>query len=210
MNKILKKIVDCTKCSYRKIVASATHFLFSKKGCLLLLALLAALNFPELAHADAKETAETTEQTVATMLTIFMDFLNMLLWPILIVIGDLMDTKLILGPGMEERLLTIWVQVRNLVNVCFVLVLLAVALYNVMGFGGGEGEMAIKTALPKIALGLVLVNFTFVGGKIILDLTNVATTAMFALPEMAEGQTYDFSKTAEEFENNVCGYWDKG
>lgn len=165
-----------------------------------------AVLFPELAHAaDAEETQETVTQTIASMLTVVMQFLNMLLWPFLIIIGDLMDTDLILGPGMEERLLAIWVQVRNLVNVAFVLVLLVVAFYNVLGLGGGEGELAIKTALPKIILGLVLVNFTFLGGKILLDLVNVATTAAFALPQVTEEETgFDIQEVARDFEEKVC------
>ena len=115
-----------------------------------------------------------------------------------------MDTDMILGPGMEERLKGIWIPVRDLVNIGFVLVLLVVAFYNVLGIGGGEGDLALKTALPKIVLGLVLVNFTFIGGKVILDFVNVATTAAFALPEMAGDDGYDFKDVKEEFQQKVC------
>ena len=36
---------------------------------------------------------------------------------------------------MEERLLLIWVNVRNIVNILFVFILLAIAFYNVVGAG---------------------------------------------------------------------------
>lgn len=173
----------------------------------LLLGLSTVVLFPEIAHAaDAAETSETVEQSIAKLLSIVMEFLNMLLWPFLIIIGDLMDTDLILGPGMEERLKGIWIPVRDLVNIAFAVVLLIVAFYNVLGLGGGEGDLALKTALPKIVLGLVLVNFTFIAGKVVLDLVNVATTAAFALPELAatDDSPYDFSKVTEEFTVNVC------
>ncbi len=174
---------------------------------LLLLAVGAAFILPEIAQAaEAADTQKTVEQSIASLLSIGMQFLNALLWPFLIIIGDLMDTDLILGPGMEERLKGIWIPVRDLVNIGFVLVLLVVAFYNVLGIGGGEGDLALKTALPKIVLGLVLVNFTFIGGKVVLDLVNVATTAVFALPELAAGDEtpYDFSAIKEEFRQNVC------
>lgn len=171
-----------------------------------LVAVVAAFCLPELAHADASETKETVEQSVASMLSIGMQFLSALLWPFLVVIGDLMDTDLIVGPGMEERLKGIWIPVRDLVNIAFVLVLLVVAFYNVLGIGGGEGDLAIKTALPKIVLGLVIVNFTFTAGRVALDLANVATTAAFALPELAAGDEtpYDFSAVKQDFKIKVC------
>lgn len=179
------------------------------KSLVLLLLLGAGFVFvcPEIAHAaDAAETSETVNQSIAELLSIVMDFLNALLWPFLIIIGDLMDTDLILGPGMEERLKSIWIPVRDLVNIAFAVVLLVVAFYNVLGLGGGEGDLALKTALPKIVLGLVLVNFTFIAGKVVLDLVNVATTAAFALPELAstDDAPYDFGQVTEEFTIKVC------
>ncbi|MFA6023785.1 MAG: hypothetical protein WC777_01020 [Candidatus Gracilibacteria bacterium] len=183
---------------------------FIKPILLLALVVVGFSLLPEHAQAtnamDASEVQRTVEQSIASMVSIGMNFINMLLWPFLLIIGDLMDTDLILGPGMEDRLKGIWIPVRDLVNIAFVLVLLAVAVYNVLGIGGGEGDLALKTALPKIVLGLVLVNFTFIAGKVVLDLTNVATTAVFALPELAASDEtpYDFSAVKDEFERSVC------
>ncbi len=177
---------------------------------LVLVAALGSTLIPDLAQAAteaaASDTGEDVVQVIAELLSVVMQFLNALLWPVLIVIGDLMDTDLILGPGMEERLKGIWIPVRDLVNIGFVLVLLVVAFYNVLGIGGGEGDLALKTALPKIVLGLVVVNFTFIAGKVVLDLTNVATTAVFALPELAatDATPYDFSAVKTEFQVKVC------
>lgn len=191
----------------KTIAKTLMRFAQSKACMLMLLAVLAAFVFPDLAQAATEPTdSEDVEKTIASLLSIAIDFLNALLWPFLLLIGDLMDTDMILGPGMEEKLKGIWIPVRDLVNIGFVLVLLVVAFYNVLGIGGGEGDLAIKTALPKIVLGLVLVNFTFIGGKVVLDLVNVATTAAFALPELAHGDEtpYDFSGVKEEFQQKVC------
>lgn len=116
----------------------------SKSVLLLLVAAVAVMLHPDLAQAaTAAEAKQEVEQTIASMLSIAMQFLNSLLWPFLLIIGDLMDTDLILGPGMEERLKAIWIPIRDLVNIGFVLVLLVVAFYNVLGLGGGEGDLAV-------------------------------------------------------------------
>ncbi len=152
--------------------------------------------------ASVTDTREEVQQTLAFTISIFVQTINSFLWPFLLLIGELMDNDLILGPGMEFRLLGIWSQMRNLVNIAFVLVLLVVAFYNVNGIGGGEGDFAIKTALPKIVIGLVLVNFTFMFGKVVLDLSNIGTNAAFALPEIIED--YDFEQEKSRFVDSVC------
>ena len=185
------------------------RFLKNKAVLLLLVAVVAVAFMPHVAlAAETADKGEEVAQQLAKLLSIAMQFLNALLWPVLIIIGDLMKTDLILGPAMESTLKAIWVPVRDLVNIGFVVVLLAVAFYNVLGIGGGEGDLALKTALPKIIIGLVIVNFTFVAGKVVIDLTNVATTAVFALPELAaeagDDTQYDFSAVTTKFKINVC------
>ena len=159
---------------------------------------------PELAHA-AEES--DTVKSMAELANLVVKFLNTLLWPLLIIIGDLLDVDMITGPGMEERLIAIWVEMRNLVNIAIALVLVVVAFYNVLGLGGGEGELAIKTALPKIVLGLILVNFTYVGGKVILDVANVGTTIAFALPQIMEQSSdsqFQVDDQLDSFKEAVC------
>ena len=119
--------------------------------------------------------------------------------------GSLLDNDLIFGGAMGERLLDIWVQIRNLVNIAFVLILLAIAVYNVLGIGeeGGGLPLAFKTAIPKFVLALIAVNFSFLAVKVILDFTNVITGAVFALPTNAITQEKQDFKS--EFERTICG-----
>jgi hypothetical protein len=104
-----------------------------------------------------------------------------ILWPIFLAIGGLMNNDLLFGAGMEERLLDIWVQIRNLVNIAFVVILLGIALYNVTGIPK-EGDYQLKVFLPKFVIALILVNFTFIGLKFVLDVSNVITHVVFTLP----------------------------
>lgn len=191
-----------------KILKNITKFLKKNAPAILIIAGIAAicsLTFDvDLVSAvdSSSETQEKTYQSLGFMVSLFLKGLNLFLWPFLVVLGDLMDNDLIIGPGMEETLLSIWVQVRNLVNIGFAVFLLVIAFYNVLPLSENEGNLAMKTALPKLVIGLILVNFTFLGGKIILDVANVGTMAAFALPEVVE--TFDFTEQREEFVEKVC------
>jgi len=110
------------------------------------------------------------------------NLMNRLIWPILMMIGGLMDNSLLFGNGMEERLREIWIPIRNIVNILFVIALVGIALYNVLGIGDENSNYSIKAILPKIIIGIIVVNFSFLGIKVFLDGINVLTTAIFALP----------------------------
>ncbi len=128
--------------------------------------------------------AESTTQLLnyVALLSGVQQFLNKLIWPVLVMIGDLMDNSLLFANGMEERLQDIWIPIRNIVNILFVVVLVGIALYNVLGIGDDNSTYSIKAALPKIIIGIIAVNFSFLGIKVFLDGINVLTTAVFNLP----------------------------
>ncbi len=132
-------------------------------------------------------TYDETLQSVSSLLTFVVRAFNYLLWPILFLIGGLMDNSLIFGPGVEDRLYLIWSQIRNLINLLFAVVLIGVAIYNVLGLSK-DGNYSLKTFLPSMVVTLVLVNFSFFGVRLALDAANVATTAVFALPNAVEQQ----------------------
>ena len=168
---------------------------------MLSLGLVVTLFFPSSALA-VESVPETVVQTLGTFATLMIKLLNSFLWPFLLLIGELMDNDLILGGGMEDSLRSIWIPVRDLVNIVFVIVLMIIAFYNALPFTDSEGNFALKTALPRLILGLVLVNFTFLGGRIALDMSNLATTAAFALPEVVD--SFDFTDQKNELVKNVC------
>jgi len=188
----------------KKLLSKLAGIFTLKRGLMILVPLLVIALVPELAHAAADPTDTELEvyQKIGATMSMLLNFVQSLLWPFLVFIGDLMDADLIIGPGMEESIWAIWVQLRDLVNICFVIVLLVIAFYNTLGIGGGEGNLAMKTALPKVIIGIILVNFTFTAGKVVIDVSNVATTAVFALPEMVD--TFDMDVERQQFAQNVC------
>jgi hypothetical protein len=148
-------------------------------------------------------TLKDTMQGISQIGYVILQFASMLLWPVLVMIGSLLDNDLIFGGEMGARLLSVWVEIRNIVNVVFVLILLAIAVYNVLGLGeeGGGLPLAFKTVLPKFVLALIAVNFSFLGVKVILDFTNVLTGAVFSLPARVETS----STLKQDFQTMICG-----
>ncbi len=147
--------------------------------------------------AYAAETADkdlewaTSTQKISTMFQKF-------LYPVLMMIGALLENDLLFGAGMETVLNNIWIPIRNLVNILFILVLVGIALYNVLGLGEEGGEYAIKSALPKIIAALIVINFSFLGIKVLLDGVNALTISILALPNEMGLQPGDIESPSKE------------
>lgn len=118
---------------------------------------------------------------LSKVLSIVLSMISHLLWPLLMFAGGLMKSDFLYTGAIDLKLSEMWIQVRNLVNIAYVLLLLAVALYNVLGLGETVGMLELKKALPKIILGLILVNFSYAGVKVVLDVINVGTTFAFSI-----------------------------
>jgi len=141
-----------------------------------------------------------------TTLVAVQSFLNKLLWPVLVMIGGLLDNSLLFGSGMEARMREVWIPIRNIVNILFVIVLVGIALYNVLGLGDESGNYSLKAILPKLILGIIAVNFSFLGIKVFLDVINVFTVSIFALPDqVGEGiGDIDAFKNDKNVMKNFC------
>ncbi|MBI2634070.1 hypothetical protein HYW82_00165 [Candidatus Peregrinibacteria bacterium] len=144
----------------------------------------------------------------ATFLLWIERFLNRMLWPLLFLIGGLMDNSLLFEGGMEEQLRAIWEPIRNIVNILFVVALVGVALYNVLGLGEENSEYSIKTILPKVIIAIIAINFSFTGIKVVLDGVAVLTDSVFAIPgQVAQGLDNVIvpgNPESEEIEKRFC------
>ncbi|MBD3270728.1 hypothetical protein GF376_04330 [Candidatus Peregrinibacteria bacterium] len=176
---------------------------------------------PEFAGAQTFEIPEATNDMIANffeLINLFLAFLQVLLWPIILMIGSLLSNDLLFGNGMSDIILNIWQAVRDFVNIFLILILLFVAIVNIAGWS--KEEFQIRVVLPKIAIALIAVNFSFVGTKFVLDTVNVVSTAIFAIPtttEMIQSEpegSSDESKpallaggitTEQELSDEICG-----
>lgn len=177
MKKILHKIVK-----FAKAAIKSRYF----KPTLVIL----ALTVPMVAFAQTPpaptSSADTNKifQEVVNLLVIASEFIQRLIWPVLLLIGSLMKNDILFGGGMEDRVLAVWYVIRNFVNILMVLVLLGIALYNVAG--GKAQDYHLKAILPKFVIALIAVNFSYAMVKIAIDSVNVLSTAIFALPASVE------------------------
>lgn len=188
----------------QRIFNLVTRKLHKRIALLALIGFVCAVIFdPSIAQAQADADLNSVLNNINIYVNVLLRSLSAIFWPILLMIGSLLDNGLIFGGSMEERLLSAWVEIRNLVNIIFVLILVAIAIYNVLGLGqdGGPLPLAYKSIMPKFVLALLVVNFSFLGVKVVLDLSNVVTGAVFALPTktiQSEGQLIG------EMENAIC------
>lgn len=102
--------------------------------------------------------------------------------PVVMIIGKLLSNDWVyLNGEIGQVLNNLWILIRNLINIAFVAVLVVVAFMAVLGIGGDKSNFAIKSILPKAVIALILVNFSFLVGKLLLDAGNLATTASFSI-----------------------------
>lgn len=119
---------------------------------------------------------------ISGIATLLIKLLSGIIYFVLYWIPDLMDNTFILEGDIGEKLRSVWVIVRNFVNILFAIILVGAALMSVIGYGDEGGNYAMKKFIPKMALALIAVNFTFLACRLVLDLNNVITTAIFAIP----------------------------
>lgn len=124
------------------------------------------------------------------------------IWPILILIGGLLGNDLLFSGGMLTILLNVWSAVRDFVNILFVLGLLGIAIYNILG--GSNDKFSVKGVLPKIVISLIAVNFSFLMCKVVLDVVNVGTTAIFAVPMASASLQSKDEKGWTDFGAKMC------
>ncbi|MFA6305826.1 MAG: hypothetical protein WC651_03830 [Candidatus Gracilibacteria bacterium] len=132
-------------------------------------------------------------------------WLNSIIWPILVMTGDLMNNNILFGAGMDERLREVWIPIRNLMNLFFVLAMVAIAIYNILGIGDDNDTYSIKQILPKMIIAIIAVNFSFIGIKVFLDGINVLTSSIFALPDQAKEGLGDISQNPDMIQRFCLG-----
>lgn len=178
MKKILLKIAN-----FAKTVVKNRYFKSAFIVLALTLPMVALAQTPPAAPSGNADTNKIFQEVV-NLLVMASEFIQRLIWPVLLLIGSLMKNDILFGGGMEDRILAVWYVIRNFVNILMVLVLLGIALYNVAG--GKAQDYHLKAILPKFVIALIAVNFSYAMVKIAIDSVNVLSTAIFAMPASVE------------------------
>lgn len=132
--------------------------------------------------APAESDANEYIKAFAKLLAILVNILTFISLLILNYGGELLGTDMLTGPEPMEAIRPMWVIVRNITNIGFVLVLLFLAFSNLFSFGDG-GNWTIKEKLPKVILSLVAINFSLLGFRVVIDAVHVGTMSLLSISD---------------------------
>ncbi len=160
--------------------------LFSFRGlwALFLLALAFQIVAPDMAFA-ATSSDKGVLESLAELLGVLISVLTFLSLLMMKFFGQLMGTNMITGPEAMQSLTPMWVWVRNLTNILFVIVLVGLAFSNLFASFSGEngGNWTIKEKLPKVIIALVAINFSLLAFRVVIDAVNVGTVAILGIAD---------------------------
>jgi hypothetical protein len=135
--------------------------------------------------------ASNAETTIATATSFITHIVVYVSWILIALIGDLLSNDFVMSPRFLPGIQLFWVTLRNLVNTAFIL-LMIVESYQVMY----KGYEHMKESLKNIALALILVNFSFLAVRVVVDASTLATYGAFSLVNIAGN--------AETSLQNIC------
>jgi hypothetical protein len=160
--------------------------LISPKVCIALAIALVIGQFisPEVAMAVTESNENETLKAFAQLFSVFVNIFTFISLVFLNYGGDLVGTEFLTGPDPMGAIRPMWVIIRNITNVLFVLILLFLAFSNLFSSLGGEGgNWTIKEKLPKVILALIAINFSLLGFRVVIDAVHVGTITIFSIPD---------------------------
>lgn len=107
-------------------------------------------------------------------------FLHVLLLLSLQFVGYFLQADFFNDTQMMTGLYTIWSLSRNIMNVLFALMLIAVSIYVIIT---AKTDM-IKEKIVQFVIAVVLVNMSWFFPRVVLDVANVLTATVFSIPSM--------------------------
>jgi len=159
------------------------NWIKNKFGKIKLAGLVLAIFVPCVVFA-ASQTSDPASETLkgfTQILSFVVNIFTFLALVFLNFIGKLMDPELLIGDTAMESIRPMWVIIRNITNIGFVVVLIFLSASNLVSSLGMDGNWTIKDKLPKIILSLVAINFSLLGFRVVIDAVNVGTTALLSL-----------------------------
>ncbi len=124
-----------------------------------------------------------TVDSLVTLMNIGIGALTFLITPLIMLAGWLLSPDWTFGDIFNLRpiLHSLWVLVSNVVYVIFGFMLVFIAFANIFG---GESSKAyeMKTMLPKLVTGMLIVPFTWFIVSAVLSISNVLTASVIQLP----------------------------
>ena len=116
------------------------------------------------------------------ILNLLLSVLSFVMTPLIMLAGWLMSPDWTMGDifNMRDMLHQLWVLVSNVVYVVFAFILVVMAFRNI--FGDAKDYWAMKTGLPKLLVGVLMVPFTWFIVSGTLSVANYITASAIQLP----------------------------
>jgi hypothetical protein len=143
----------------------------------------------ETAHAAPNDIfTQNTQTAIANVVSQIVQYLNIGAWTLFVLITMLMSPAVIFDMGSGGGLITmlnqIWQLARDLMNVIFAFMLVGAALYTIIK----ADKSFVSENVGKFVMAVVLVNFSWFFPRVILDVANVATSAVYGIPSLLATQ----------------------
>lgn len=135
------------------------------------------------AQAAPTETNDTL-QAFASILAVIVKLFSFIIIYVLQFVGPLMGTEYITSDQIMEHILPMWRFIRNITNIMFVVILLALSFTNLLAIGG-QSQWSIKEKLPKVIFAIIAINFSLLVIRVLVDVVHVGTIAMLSITDTA-------------------------
>ncbi|MDD3144951.1 MAG: hypothetical protein PHV23_02460 [Candidatus Gracilibacteria bacterium] len=158
-----------------KISSNKKNILWIIGGFLLFFLLSDSVFAADTALVKAKATASSAMSWIGATLTLFLSLLTYL-------------TTVFLSPewingslfGLNSYFKSIWILVSNVVYLIFAFIIIWIAFMNIIG--KGQEKYALKQALPKFIVGILIVPFSWFLVQFILSMSAVLTISALNIP----------------------------
>lgn len=147
---------------------------------------LSDTTFAQFSFTPTAADSNDTLKGIAEFASLFIKILTFVNLLVLSLAGDLLGTEFITGDEAMAALRPMWVFVRNLTNIGFVVALVYLAFSNLFASFGAESNSLwkIKEKLPRIIFAIIAVNFSLLGFRLMIDAVNVGTTAVLGIADV--------------------------
>lgn len=121
--------------------------------------------------------------TIVAALNIALAVVTMILSPAIMLAGWLMSPDWTSGDlfGLREVMYTLWVTISNITYFIYAVLLIFIALATIFG----QENFGYKAMLPKLALGILLVPFTWWFVQWTISLATIVTASVITIPSEA-------------------------
>ncbi|PCI25688.1 hypothetical protein COB57_00525 [Candidatus Peregrinibacteria bacterium] len=135
--------------------------------------------FPTEAAAFVKMSDVTHWMSILTSVLVY------ILWIVIAMMGPLLSNDVLMDPTIVPTLFLFWTFVRNMVNISFIFLMLFWGAQMI--FQGEDAGTFFTQKIFKVAAALILVNFSWLGIRFVIDVSSVATHIAFTIPSLIDG-----------------------